>query len=118
MFFKRLEKYLQTLRNVEDIPILIHLILGDERPNDDETFAVVSSLKKIAYFHNCHDMSRLNIWENLHEVNTFKLLRKCILYSFRQKKSGSGTRFSGNPEKSIPCKNSYKIFLQNLQIFI
>ena len=82
MFFKRLEKYLQTLRNVEDIPILIHLILGDERPNDDETFAVVSSLKKIAYFHNCHDMSRLNIWENLHEVNTFKLLRKCIFHFF------------------------------------
>ena len=43
-------------------------VLGDERPDDDEIFAVVSSLKKIAYFHNCHDMSRLNIWEGLYEV--------------------------------------------------
>jgi len=51
----------------ESMDAYTSLLDGDERPNDDETFAVVSSLKKIAYFHNCHDMSRLNIWDNLHE---------------------------------------------------
>ena len=50
---------------------LLRFCLGDENPDEDEIFAVVSSLKKIAYFYNCHDMSRLNIWEGLYEVSFF-----------------------------------------------
>jgi len=41
------------------------LINGDEEPEEDERFALISSLKKISIFYNCHDMSRLNIWNGL-----------------------------------------------------
>jgi len=44
-----------------------NLMLGGEKPNEDERFSLITSLKKISIFYNCHDMSRLNIWKGLIE---------------------------------------------------
>ena len=41
---------------------------GEEEPNDDERFALISSLKKVSIFYNCHDMGKWNIWDGLLEV--------------------------------------------------
>ena len=42
---------------------------GEEEPNDDERFALISSLKKVSIFYNCHDMGKWNIWDGLLEVS-------------------------------------------------
>lgn len=42
-----------------------NLVSGEEIPDQDETFALVSSLKKVSTFYNCHDMGQLDIWEGL-----------------------------------------------------
>ncbi|XP_039276310.1 LOW QUALITY PROTEIN: cohesin subunit SA-1-like [Nilaparvata lugens] len=38
------------------------LIEGGETPDDDETFNVVCSLKKVAVFYSCHNIGNWNIW--------------------------------------------------------
>ncbi|RZF44789.1 hypothetical protein LSTR_LSTR000741 [Laodelphax striatellus] len=38
------------------------LIEGEETPDDDETFNVVCSLKKVAVFYSCHNIGNWNIW--------------------------------------------------------
>jgi len=49
----------------ESLDTYSSLLSGDEQPEEDERFALVSSLKKISIFYNCHDMSSLNIWDGL-----------------------------------------------------
>ncbi|XP_020708068.2 cohesin subunit SA-1 isoform X2 [Athalia rosae] len=41
------------------------LIQGDEVPNEDETFDVVQSLKKVSIFYSCHNMNPWGIWDSL-----------------------------------------------------
>ena len=38
-----------------------NLLTGNETPDEDETFALASSLKKVSTFYNCHDMSQVRI---------------------------------------------------------
>lgn len=42
-----------------------NLIAGEEIPNADETFNVVSSLKKVSLFYSCHNINQWNLWETL-----------------------------------------------------
>ena len=51
------------------IYIAVVLYTGEEEPNDDERFALISSLKKVSIFYNCHDMGKWNIWDGLLEVS-------------------------------------------------
>jgi cohesin complex subunit SA-1/2 len=44
-------------------------LAGEEEPDDDERFALTSSLKKVSIFYNCHDMGKWNIWDGLLEVS-------------------------------------------------
>jgi hypothetical protein len=56
---------------------------GEEEPNDDERFALISSLKKVSIFYNCHDMSKWNIWEGLLEVSFHNFIKcQCTRYLF------------------------------------
>ncbi|KAL1110344.1 hypothetical protein AAG570_007875 [Ranatra chinensis] len=41
------------------------LIEGEETPDDDETYSVVNSLKKVSIFYSCHNLGNWNIWESL-----------------------------------------------------
>ncbi|XP_054277370.1 cohesin subunit SA-2 isoform X2 [Macrosteles quadrilineatus] len=41
------------------------LIEGAETPDDDETFNVVNSLKKVAIFYSCHNIGSWNIWSTM-----------------------------------------------------
>lgn len=41
------------------------LLLGEETPNDDEIFNVVSSLKKVSMFYACHNLNEWNLWNTL-----------------------------------------------------
>lgn len=43
------------------------LIMGEETPNDDEIFNVVSSLKKVSMFYACHNLNTWNLWNTLFE---------------------------------------------------
>lgn len=42
-----------------------NLLLGEETPNADETFNVVSSLKKVSLFYACHNLNQWNLWGTL-----------------------------------------------------
>ncbi|GJQ69799.1 putative STAG domain protein [Trypoxylus dichotomus] len=42
-----------------------NLMLGEETPNADEIFNVVSSLKKVALFYACHNLNQWNLWNSL-----------------------------------------------------
>ncbi|KAF7278077.1 stromal antigen isoform X2 [Rhynchophorus ferrugineus] len=42
-----------------------NLLLGEETPNADEIFNVVSSLKKVSMFYACHNMNQWDLWETL-----------------------------------------------------
>lgn len=42
-----------------------NLLLGEETPNADEIFNVVSSLKKVSLFYACHNLNQWNLWETL-----------------------------------------------------
>ncbi|XP_021930436.1 cohesin subunit SA-1 isoform X4 [Zootermopsis nevadensis] len=41
------------------------LIEGEETPDEDETFNVVYSLKKVATFYNCHNLGNWGIWDSI-----------------------------------------------------
>lgn len=41
------------------------LIEGAETPDEDETFNVVYSLKKVATFYNCHNLGNWGIWDSI-----------------------------------------------------
>lgn len=41
------------------------LIEGEETPDEDETFNVVYSLKKVSIFYNCHNLGHWNIWDSI-----------------------------------------------------
>ncbi|CAB0003318.1 unnamed protein product [Nesidiocoris tenuis] len=41
------------------------LIEGEETPDDDETYSVVNSLKKVSIFYSCHNLGNWNIWSSL-----------------------------------------------------
>lgn len=41
------------------------LIEGEETPDDDETYNVVNSLKKVSIFYSCHNLGNWNIWPSL-----------------------------------------------------
>ncbi|XP_065348255.1 cohesin subunit SA-2-like [Cloeon dipterum] len=43
------------------------LIEGDEEPDEDETFSLVHSLKKVSIFYACHNMGAWRIYELLYE---------------------------------------------------
>ncbi|XP_068205797.1 cohesin subunit SA-2 isoform X2 [Palaemon carinicauda] len=49
------------------------LIDGEEEPDEDETFALVSSVKKVSIFYSCHNMGPCDIWDSLHKNITFAL---------------------------------------------
>ncbi|XP_039299727.1 cohesin subunit SA-1-like [Nilaparvata lugens] len=71
------------------------LIEGGETPDDDETFNVVCSLKKVAVFYSCHNIGNWNIWpliykdvvectskqmpEEVSETNSIRLLSQAYL---------------------------------------
>ncbi|XP_066254838.1 cohesin subunit SA-1 [Euwallacea similis] len=40
-----------------------NLLLGEETPNADEIFNVVSSLKKVSMFYACHNLNQWDLWE-------------------------------------------------------
>ncbi|XP_063901457.1 cohesin subunit SA-1 isoform X2 [Zophobas morio] len=42
-----------------------NLLLGEETPNADEIFNVVSSLKKVSMFYACHNLNQWNLWSTL-----------------------------------------------------
>ncbi|XP_023012703.1 stromal antigen [Leptinotarsa decemlineata] len=42
-----------------------NLLLGEETPNDDEVFNVVSTLKKVSMFYACHNLNSWNLWNTL-----------------------------------------------------
>merc|ERR1712088_735323 len=69
-----LETAAQTLEKLCDdqFPIFsrwyTNQLTGDEEPDQDEVFALVSSLKKVSIFYNCHDMGSWNIWPGLLEI--------------------------------------------------
>ena len=56
-------KLLDTVTNryKEALDEYTNLLTGNETPDEDETFALVSSLKKVSTFYNCHDMSQVMI---------------------------------------------------------
>ena len=37
----------------------------EETPDDDETYNVVNSLKKVSIFYSCHNLGNWNIWSSL-----------------------------------------------------
>ncbi|XP_014259117.1 cohesin subunit SA-2 isoform X2 [Cimex lectularius] len=41
------------------------LIEGEETPDDDETYNVVNSLKKVSIFYSCHNLGNWSIWSSL-----------------------------------------------------
>lgn len=41
------------------------LLLGEETPDADEIFNVVSSLKKVSMFYACHDLNQWGLWITL-----------------------------------------------------
>lgn len=43
------------------------LLDGEEEPDEDETFALVSSVKKVSIFYSCHNMGPCNIWDSLYK---------------------------------------------------
>ena len=46
----------------------MNLLHGKEEPNEDEMFKLVSSVKKVEVFSNCHNMNAWNIWESLFDM--------------------------------------------------
>ncbi|CAG9863575.1 unnamed protein product [Phyllotreta striolata] len=42
-----------------------NLLLGEETPNADEVFNVVSSLKKVSLFYACHNLNSWSLWNSL-----------------------------------------------------
>ena len=63
-------------RYKEAVDEYMNLLNGKEEPNEDEMFNLVSSLKKVDCFINCHNMGTWDIWESklLHIVT-------CLLYN-------------------------------------
>ena len=53
------------------------LLMGEETPNADETFNVVSSLKKVSLFYACHNLNQWNLWDSL-----FQDVEVCTQNSF------------------------------------
>lgn len=39
--------------------------MQDETPDDDETFNVVNSLKKISILYSCHNINHKNLWQSI-----------------------------------------------------
>ena len=52
----------------ESLDEYTNLLSGDEEPDQDETFALISSLKKVSIFYNCHDMGAMRIWPGLLDI--------------------------------------------------
>jgi len=52
----------------ESLDEYTNLLSGDEEPDQDETFALISSLKKVSTFSNCHDMGAMRIWHGLLDI--------------------------------------------------
>lgn len=42
-----------------------NLLLGEETPNADEIFSVISSLKKVSLFYACHNLNQWDLWNTL-----------------------------------------------------
>ena len=51
-------------RYKEAVDEFMNLLNGKEEPNEDEIFGLVSSLKKVECFINCHNMGQWDIWES------------------------------------------------------
>jgi cohesin complex subunit SA-1/2 len=51
-------------RYKEAVDDYMNLLNGKEEPNEDEMFSLVSSLKKVDCFTNCHNMGHWDIWES------------------------------------------------------
>ena len=47
--------------------------LKEEEPDEDETFALVSSIKKVSIFYSCHNMGPCNIWDSIYKNITFNV---------------------------------------------
>lgn len=49
------------------------LILGEEEPNEEETYQVITSLKKVSIFSACHNLGKWNIWASIfQDINDAK----------------------------------------------
>ncbi len=46
----------------------MNLLHGKEEPKEDEMFSLVSGLKKVEAFANCHNMGAWNIWEGMFDL--------------------------------------------------
>lgn len=44
-----------------------NLIEGNEEPDEDETFNVIQSLRKVSIFYSCHNMNPWGIWDSLYK---------------------------------------------------
>ncbi|RXG56416.1 Cohesin subunit SA-2, partial [Armadillidium vulgare] len=51
----------------------ITLIDGEEEPDEDETFALISSVKKVSIFYSCHNMGSCNVWDSLYKNITYTI---------------------------------------------
>ena len=54
----------------------MNLLQGKEEPNEDEMFNLVSSLKKVEYFYNPHNMSQWRIWDTMFDI--LLKLKECL----------------------------------------
>ena len=52
----------------ESLDEYTNLLSGDEEPDEDETFALIYSLKRVSIFYNCHDMGQMRIWPGLLDI--------------------------------------------------
>lgn len=44
-----------------------NLIAGEEIPNEDEIYNIVSSLKKVAILYSCHNLNPWNLFDSLYQ---------------------------------------------------
>lgn len=53
------------IKNIS-MTIYVHFVVfQEETPDEDETFNVVYSLKKVATFYNCHNLGNWGIWDSI-----------------------------------------------------
>jgi hypothetical protein len=54
-------QFISFLRKID----IYFLLFQEETPDEDETFNVVYSLKKVATFYNCHNLGNWGIWDSI-----------------------------------------------------
>lgn len=76
-----------------------NLLLGEETPNADETFNVVSSLKKVSLFYACHNLNQWNLWSTLFQDVKVEVYEICLI-----KNMFTIFVLLQDTESSLPCE--------------